>query len=137
MANAMKTWMGGTQIVGAESVQTNAADIQRLAAGVARAAIAAAASLDSVVTVQEAFRPDRIVLSVVAQALDVTNVKVGTKSLNVTSNPISGNCFSEQAIGTNLCGYTAQPGVGFIISFTNNTAASITTGGGVFGPAAI
>lgn len=138
MSNPIRTFMGGTtQIVGAEAVQNTPQDIQRLAAGVPRTAIAAAASADLTVTVQEAFRPDRVVLSVAAQALDVTNVKVGTKSLNVTSNPISGNCFSEQAIGTNLCGYTAQPGVGFVISCTNNTAASITSGGGVFGPSAV
>jgi hypothetical protein len=128
------TDVSGTDIVGAgRVVQSNAGTLRRLAAGVPRQAIGAAASYDAQITNTEAFRPDRIVLNTAAQALDVTNVKVGTKTMNVTSNPISGNCFSEQAIGTQLEGYTAQAGVGFVISFTNNTAGSITTSGGVFG----
>jgi hypothetical protein len=55
------------------------------------------------------------------------------KSLNVTTNPISGNCFSEQAVGTHVVGYTAQAGVGFVLSLTNNTVAAVFTGGGCFG----
>lgn len=148
MSNPMDAYMsgdvytGGVEIVGAtqprqgrRAKQENAGSLQRIAAGVPRQAVAAAASADLQITVSEPFRPDRIVLSAAAQALDVTNVKIGTKSLNVTSNPISGNCFAEDAVGTDLQGYTAQPGVGFVISVTNNTVASITTGGGVFGPA--
>lgn len=132
----MEAYMSGTEIVGARrTAQRDNGVMQRIAAGVPRQAVAAAASADLQVTVSEPFRPDRIVLSTAAQALDVTNVKIGTKSLNVTSNPISGNCFSEDAVGTELQGYTAQPGVGFVISVQNNTAGSITSGGGVFGPA--
>ena len=109
--------------------------IRRIAAGVPKVAIAAAASADVNVACAEPFKPERLILSVAAQALDVTNIKIGTKSLNVTSSPISGNCFSQDALGSMLDGYTAQAGVGFTISFTNNTVASITTGGGAFGPA--
>ena len=112
-----------------------AGSLQRIAAGIPRQSIAAGASADLQVTVSEPFRPDRIVLSVASQALDINNIKIGTKSLNVTSNPISGNCFSEQAIDTYLQGYTAQAGVGFVLTVTNNTAGAITSGGGVFGPA--
>lgn len=124
----------GQPIPGARAVRNvNPDNLQRLVAGIPRSAIAAAGTYDAQITNTEPFRPDRIVLNTAAQALDVTNVKVGTKSLNVTSNPISGNCFSEQAVNTQLQGYTAQPGVGFVISFINNTAGSITTSGGVFG----
>jgi hypothetical protein len=123
------------QAQGRRSVASEGGSLQRVAAGIPRQTIAAAASADLQITVSEPFRPDRIVLSTAAQALDVSNIKIGTKSLNVTSNPISGNCFSEQAINTYLQGYTAQPGVGFVLSVTNNTGASITSGGGVFGPA--
>jgi hypothetical protein len=136
----IEAFMSGEQIVGAASAggrrveNRGPGNMQRVAAGLPRQAVAAAASADLQINVSEPFRPDRIVLSTAAQALDVTNVKIGTKSLNVTSNPISGNCFSEDAIGTDLQGYTAQPGVGFVISVTNNTAGSITTGGGTFGP---
>jgi hypothetical protein len=134
MRNPLSTYVQGTQIVGAEVLNTSG-ELQRIFAGVPRQAVAAGASADLQVTVSEPFRPDRIVLSTAAQALDVTNVRIGTKSLNVTSNPLSGNCFSEQAVGTHLQGYTAQAGVGFVISVQNNTAGSITTGGGVIGPA--
>lgn len=123
------------QAQGRRSVAQEGGSLQRVAAGVPRQTITAGASADLQITVSEPFRPDRIVLSTAAQALDVNNIKIGTKSLNVTSNPISGNCFSEQAINTFLQGYTAQPGVGFVLSVTNNTGASITSGGGVFGPA--
>jgi len=141
-------YISGTEILGAtrgprrgaaqqgrRTVAQEGGSLQRVAAGVPRQSVAAAATADLQITVSEPFRPDRIVLSTAAQALDVTNIKIGTKSLNVTSNPISGNCFSEQAINTFLQGYTAQPGVGFVISVQNNTGASITSGGGVFGPA--
>lgn len=137
----ISAFMAGTQIVGGQQIigasqtqQVPDGNMQRVVAGVPRQAVAAAASADLQISVSETFRPDRIILSVAAQALDVTNVKIGTKSLNVTSNPISGNCFAENAVGSFLQGYTAQPGVGFVISVTNNTVASITTGGGVFGP---
>jgi hypothetical protein len=118
---------------GGQRVQMSGGQLQRILAGVPRQSVAAAASADLSIVVSEAFRPERIVLSTAAQALDVTNVRIGTKSLNVTSNPISGNVFSEQAIGTHVIGYTAQPGVGFVVSVTNNTVAAITTGGGVLG----
>lgn len=111
--------------------------LQYLIAGIPRQSVAAAASADLQVTTSETFRPDRLILSVAAQALDVTNIKIGTKTINVTSNPISGNCFSEQAVGSVIRGWTAQSGVGFLISVTNNTVAAITSGGGVFGPAVV
>jgi hypothetical protein len=123
--------VGGVEI-GARGAR---GDTRRIMAGIPRQAVAAAASADLTSTVTEPFKFERLMLSVAAQALDVTNIKIGMKSLNVTSNPISGNCFSEQANGSTLDGYTAQAGVGFIVSVVNNTVASITTGGGVFGPA--
>lgn len=147
----ISAFMSGTQIVGygnpqivgnaqldqlpSKHVAQEGGNMQRIVAGVPSQAVAAGATADLQITVSEPFRPDRIILSTAAQALNVTNVKIGTKTLNVTSNPISGNCFAENAIGSFLQGYTAQPGVGFVISVSNPTAGSITTGGGVFGPA--
>jgi hypothetical protein len=134
----IEAFMEGDELVGATRARKqNSNTIQKIFAGLPRQSIAAAGSADLTINVSDPFRPDRIVLSTAAQALDVTNVKIGTKSLNVTSNPISGNCFSEDAVGTGIQGYTAQPGVGFVISLTNNTAGAITTGGGVFGPAIV
>jgi len=36
-------------------------------------------------------------------------------------------------VGTHVVGYTAQAGVGFVLSLTNNTVAAVFTGGGCFG----
>lgn len=136
MANQdLAAFMAGTELVGGTQQYQSGGTVRRIAAGVPKQAVAAGAAADLAIVVSEHFRPDRIVLSVAAQALDVSNVKIGTKSLNVTSNPISGNCFAQDAINTHLEGYTAQAGIGFVISVTNPTAGSITTGGGVFGPA--
>jgi hypothetical protein len=101
------------------------------------AAIGAAASADVPVPVLEPFRLDRPVLSPDSQALLVNNIRVGTKPLNVSSNPISGNAFSEQAINNELSGYTAQPGTGITLSVTNPTAAGIVLKGGFLGWAAL
>lgn len=132
----ISAFMSGTQIVGASTAsQADNQNIQRIVAGLPSQSVAAGAAADLQVTVAEPFRPDRIILSVASQALNVTNVKIGTKSLNVTSNPISGNCFAHDAVGSFLQGYTAQPGVGFVVSVSNPTIAAIITGGGVFGPA--
>ncbi len=139
MPSALDAYTGATEIgaveIGAKGprVRTTGGNIQRIMAGVPRQALAAAASVELSVTVSEPFRPERVVLSTAAQALDVNNIRIGTKSLNVTSNPLSGNCFHEQAVGTHVVGYTAQAGVGFTLALVNNTAGSITTGGGVFG----
>lgn len=138
--DALDTFLSGTEIVGAagnarRGVKSAGGNLQRVCAGIPSSSLGAGLSTDVQVTVSEPFRPDKIILSVASQALNVTNIKIGTKSLNVTSNPISGNCFSEQAIGSHLEGYTAQPGVGFVISLQNPTGGAITIGGGVFGPA--
>lgn len=138
--NALEQYSAGVEIGGVEigangprARQSMSGNIQRIMAGLPRQAITAGSSAELQVNTSEPFRPERLVLSTAAQALDVLNIRIGTKSLNVTSNPISGNCFSEQAIGTHVVGYTAQAGVGFVVSAQNNTAGSITSGGGVFG----
>jgi hypothetical protein len=132
-------YTSGTQIgaveIGAKGprVRTTGGNIQRIMAGIPKVDVLTLATLELPVSVSEPFRPERLVFSVAAQALDLNNLRIGTKSLNVTSFPISGNCFSEQAIGTHVVGYTAQAGVGFVLSLFNSTAATIKSGGGVFG----
>lgn len=126
--------VSGTQIVGAQvQVDQSQGKIQRIMAGIPVQSLAAAASADVPVTVSEPFRPERLILETAAQALQVNNLRIGTKSLNVTSNPISGNCFAEDSVGSHVIGYTAQAGVGFVLSLTNPTAGAISSGGGVFG----
>lgn len=138
--NALEQYSAGVEIgaveIGAGGPRartTTGGNIQRIMAGLPRQSVAAGATGELAVNTSEPFRPERLVLSTAAQAFDVLNIRIGTKSLNVTSNPISGNCFSEQAIGTHVVGYTAQAGVGFVVSVQNNTAGAITSGGGVFG----
>lgn len=125
--------LGATGPGGTVPVNQSGGNVQRLMSGITRQSIAAAGNANIPVTVSEPFRPERLVLSTAAQALDVTNLKIGTKSLNVSDEPISGNCFAEDAVNTHVVGYTAQAGVGYTLSFTNNTAGAIVTGGGVFG----
>lgn len=125
--------LGARGPAGSVPVQQTAGNVQRLMSGVTRQSIAAGGTANIPVTVSEPFRPERLVLSTAAQALDLTNLKIGTKSLNVSDEPISGNCFAEDAINTHVVGYTAQAGVGYTLSLANNTAGAITTGGGVFG----
>lgn len=105
--------------------------------GVPITAIAAGASVDIPVPVLEEFKLARLYLSVAAQALLCANIRIGTKPLNVSANPISGNVFSEQSINNELSGYLASPGLGITLSLTNPTAASISASGGFLGWAAL
>lgn len=114
-------------------ITQNQGNVRRLFAGIPSTSVAAAASNDVACNIAEPFRPDRLMLSVVAQALLVTNLRIGTKSMNVSSNPISGNCFSEQAVNNDLSGYTAQPGVGMLLSVNNPGASAVVLTGGFFG----
>jgi len=118
-------------------VRKTAVNLRKTYAGMLAQAIAAGITTDVKCDVLEAFRMDRMYLSAAAQALLVGNIRVGTKPLNISPNPISGNVFSEQAIGNEMSGYTAQPGTGITVTFTNSTVASITTGGGFLGWAAL
>lgn len=138
--SALDMYTSGTQIgaveIGAKGprVRTTGGNIQRIMAGIPRISVPMSSTLEIPVSVSEPFRPERLVFSVAAQAMDLNNLRIGTKSLNVTSFPISGNCFSEQAIGTHVVGYTAQAGVGFVLSISNpSAAAAVIMGGGVFG----
>lgn len=133
MANGNSLLPGAAPSIRQGSTKTG----RRVFIGIPISTIAAGASLDLNVPVLEEFKLNRAFLSVAAQALDVSNIRVGTRPLNVSSNPISGNVFSEQAINNELSGYVATPGTGITLSSTNNTVASVKLGGGFFGWAAL
>jgi hypothetical protein len=114
-------------------VSDNPGTIRRLVAGIPITSLATLITSDIQCNVSEPFRPDRLMLSTAAQALHVTRIQIGTKGMNVSSNPISGNCFSEQAINNDLSGYTATPGVGILLTVQNTTAATVVASGGFFG----
>jgi hypothetical protein len=138
LSQSLDTISIGAIEIGADGqprVRQRAGSIQRLMAGIPRTIIAAAATAEVAVTVSEPFRPEILIFGDEGQLLDLNNLRIGTKSLNVTSNPISGNCFSPEALDTHIIGYTAQAGVGFVLSMQNNTASSYTFTGGCFGVA--
>ena len=113
------------------------ANLRKVCVGIPLTSMATLTSADITCSVLEPFRLDQPVLSAAAQALHVSNIRTGTKPLNVSPNPISGNAFSEQALGSVLSGYTAQPGTGITLSMQNNTAGTVVCSGGFFGWAAL
>lgn len=133
MANGQSLLPGAAPKIRAGSGKTG----RRVFVGVPSASIAAGASLDQTVPVLEEFKLNRLYLSTAAQALNVNNVRVGTRPLNVSSNPVPGNIFSEQAINNELSGYVATPGTGITLSTTNPTVAAVVLGGGFLGWAAL
>jgi hypothetical protein len=118
---------------GGPRIRQSGGVMQRIMAGIPRTTIGASSSAEVPVTVSEPFRPEKLIFSPAAQVLDLNNLRIGTKSLNVTSNPLSGNCFSEKAVGSHVIGYTAQAGVGFVLSMANPTTSAVVLGGGCFG----
>ena len=127
---------GGPQMVTPgvpQGVSDQQGTIRRLVAGIPITSMATTVTTDITCNVSEPFRPDRLMLSVAAQALHLTRIQIGTKGMNVSSNPVSGNCFSEQAINNDLSGYTAAPGVGVLLTLYNSTGATVVASGGLFG----
>lgn len=127
---------GGTPMVTPGTpteVSNQSGTLRRLMAGIPITSIATTVTTDVTCNVTEPFRPDRLMLSTAAQALHVTRIQIGTKGMNVSSNPVSGNCFSEQAINNDLSGYTATPGAGIVLTLYNSTGSTVVGSGGWFG----
>jgi hypothetical protein len=126
-----------TRAPGAPPRKGPTANLRKVYVGIPITSILTLTTIDLTCPVLEPFRMDQPVLSAVAQALHVTNIRTGTKPLNVSPNPISGNAFSEQALGSVLSGYTAQPGTGITFTVYNSTAATVVASGGFFGWASL
>jgi hypothetical protein len=88
------------------------------------------------VGVKDPFRPDRLILSTAAQALDIIDIRVGTRSQNTGTGTIPGEVFANDTTYVRINGDTAQPGVGIDITFANTTVAAITPSGTFVGKAA-
>jgi len=149
-ADDLDALLGATEILGAAPaprnvrgpgggtarVQETQGRLQRILAGIERKVVAASGGNAEVkINVSDPFRADRVVIGDNALDLDLISFLVGTKNLIINGDPVSCYCFARDAIGTELRGYTAQPGVGLTLRFSNPTAAPITTSGGVFGVA--
>jgi hypothetical protein len=113
------------------------AGMRRVYVGLPVSSIAAGVTFDVLATVLEDFALERMFLSPAAQAFGVVNIRVGTKPLNVSASPISGNAFSEQAINNELSGYRAKANAAITVTLINNTVAAISVGGGFYGWAQI
>lgn len=127
----------GVKSPGATPSRGPTSNLRKVFVGIPLTTVATLTNVDIPCPVLEPFRLDRPLLSTAAQAVHVSNIRVGTKPLNVSSNPISGNAFSEQAINNELSGYTAQPGTGITLSVYNSTGASVVVSGGFLGWAAL
>lgn len=133
---ALQIGAGGPPMVAPgipQGVSDPTGTVRRLVCGIPITSLATTVTTDITCNVTEPFRPDRLMLSTAAQALHVTRIQIGTKGMNVSSNPISGNCFSEQAVNNDLSGYTAAPGVGILLTVYNSTGATVVASGGFFG----
>jgi len=113
------------------------ANLRKVFVGVPVQDVGIGATADITCPVLEPFRLDQPILATAAQVMGVGNIRTGTKPLNVSPNPMCGNAFSEQSVGSVLSGYTAQPGTGITLTLVNNTAAIVKSGGGFFGWAAL
>jgi hypothetical protein len=113
--------------------QGAAGTLRRVICGIPITTITTLATTDVTVTLSELFQLQKLMLSVAAQALHVSQITTGTKPLNIARNPISGNAFSEQAINNDLSGYTAVPGTGITLTVYNSTGSSVVLSGGFFG----
>lgn len=127
----------GVKAPGATPSRGPTANLRKVFVGIPLTTVTTLTTVDIACGVLEPFRMDRPVLSAAAQALHVSNIRTGTKPLNVSSAPISGNAFSEQAINNELSGYTAQPGTGITLTVYNSTGASVVCSGGFLGWAAL
>jgi hypothetical protein len=115
------------------------AQLRKTFVGIPVTTVPASSTVDLTCNVLEPFRMDRPYLSRDAQNLHVLNIRTGTKPLNVSPNPISGNVFAENAIGNELSGYTAQPGTGITLTLVNTATGSEShvASGGFLGWAAL
>jgi hypothetical protein len=75
------------------------------------------------VPIQRQIRPDRFVIDrVLAATINIHDIKVGTVSLNASVNPVPGDCFSPDAMGTAIRAVvTATPAVGIQVTASSTT----------------
>lgn len=99
--------------------------------------IASSTGQSIAVPVLRNLRPDRLVLDrVQAASLLVYDIRIGTVSLNASANPVPGDMFSPDAVGTSMrCTETATPSVGITLILGNRTAVAVSPAvGGFIGP---
>jgi hypothetical protein len=107
---------------------------KKLALGIGSTNIATLTSAVITVTPQCPFRLSRFTTPVVG--LQVLDIKVGTNSQFVGSGSIPIETFAKDAVGIELKGDTAVPGVDIALSLSNPTNATVAATGAYIGFAA-
>ncbi len=121
--------IGGAQVPQAPSVNPSPpGTMRRLFAAVAPLAIGAGATLDLQASPTQPFKPQRgyIDAASAAAALQFNNIRIATFSLNVTNAPLPVDFFLRDAVGSDLSGYTAGPGVAIVVNTTNPSGGAVT-----------
>jgi hypothetical protein len=98
---------------------------------------ASSTGVNIAVPVLRNIRPDRLVLDrVQAASALIYDIRIGTVSLNASANPVPGDMFAPDAVGTSIrATETATPSVGITLVVGNRTATAITSmAAGFIGP---
>ena len=130
--------IGAEDIVGDDSGAVQAKNLpQNFAATPVHASLAAAGTVTLELTPLRVIRPDRIVFDrVKALSLVLTDVKIGTVSLNASTGACPADAFSPDAQGTAMrCPVQASPSLHIFFTITNPTAVAVTNISiGIIGP---
>lgn len=132
--------IAGLQIgANAPGISQSPASLRRLLAACAATSLATTVTTDIPGVVNQAFKLERMYCNAaVATALFVINaIRIATFSLNVTSNPLCIDMFLRDAVGSELVGYTAPPGVGFVVNATNPSGGTVLSNFSFIGWAAV
>lgn len=121
--------VSGVQI-GAEPappVRQGGGSMRRLFAAGVSTSVPATSSAEIQAVVQQAFKTERMYVNqaMATAAFQINNIRIATFSLNVTPNPVCVDMFLRDAVGTELSGYTAQAGVGMVVSVFNPSGAAV------------
>lgn len=109
-------------------------------AGLVPTSVAAGATLPVNCPLTAYLKSNRLVLNpaAIVDLSYVQDIKVGTISLNVGSQPVPASAFARDAVGTTIdAAVWATPSVPPVVYIFNNTAAAIVYSGGFFGPVSL
>jgi hypothetical protein len=128
----------GQEIVGkargARVVETAPRRLQRLPLGIGITSLATLTAAVVTVTPQVPFKLERFISQ--STGLSITDIKVGTNSQFVGSGAIPIEIFGRDAVGIDLKGDTAVPGVDIALAASNGTGGTLTLAGAYVGLAA-
>lgn len=119
---------GGGEVAGVGGQKLMAKSLPQSFVGIPATTIAASTTGQQIVVpVLRNIRPDRLVIDRVhAASVNVVDIRIGTISLNASGNPVPGDMFAPDAVGTSIrATETATPSVGITLTVANRTASAI------------